>query len=179
VKVGEAYPGATVENGQGPQAGAGAPEALPASGTAQQPGSGAAGAARPHEEAEALTAGTETLTAEAEARTAETAGFAAAAPATALPAPGVAAGRSGGWRRRPRSVTMLHPPEPKRHTSVYLYPAEFDMLDDLIYDLRRQHGVRLPKTELLRALLHLAHQMLQDPERVEELLAVCRKVMEE
>ena len=172
MKVGEAYPGATVENGQGPQAGAGAPEALPASGTAQQPGSGAAGAARPHEEAEALTAGTET-------RTAEAAGFAAVAPATAPPAPGAAAGRSGGWRRRPRSVTMLHPPEPKRHTSVYLYPAEFDMLDDLIYDLRRQHGVRLPKTELLRALLHLAHQMLQDPEGVEELLAVCRKVMEE
>ena len=165
MKVGEASPGATVENGQGPQAGAGAPEALPASGTAQQPGSGAAGAARLEEEAETLTA--------------EAAGFAAAAPATALPAPGAAAGRSGGWRRRPRSVTMLHPPEPKRHTSVYLYPAEFDMLDDLIYDLRRQHGVRLPKTELLRALLHLAHQMLQDPERVEELLAVCRKVMEE
>jgi len=165
VKVGEAYPGATVENGQGPQAGAGAPEPLPAPGTVPQPGSGAAGAARPHEEAEALTA--------------EAAGFAAVAPATAPPAPGVAAGRSGGWRRRPRSVTMLHPPEPKRHTSVYLYPAEFDMLDDLIYDLRRQHGVRLPKTELLRALLHLAHQMLQDPEGVEELLAVCRKVMEE
>ena len=67
----------------------------------------------------------------------------------------------------------------KRHTSVYLYPAEFDLLDDMIYTLRRDHGMRIPKTELWRALLHLANGMIADPDRVDELLAACSPVVEE
>ncbi len=66
----------------------------------------------------------------------------------------------------------------KRHTSVYLYPAEFDMLDDMIYELRREHGLRIPKTELWRALLHLAGSMMKDPKRVDDLLAACSSVLE-
>ena len=67
----------------------------------------------------------------------------------------------------------------KRHTSVYLHPSEFDLLDDTIYALRRDHGVRIPKTELWRALLHLAAGMMADPERVDELLAACSLIAEE
>ena len=67
----------------------------------------------------------------------------------------------------------------KRHTSVYLYPSEFDLLDDMIYALRRDHGVRIPKTELWRALLHLAGGLMADPERVDELLAACLAIIEE
>jgi len=67
----------------------------------------------------------------------------------------------------------------KRHTSVYLYPTEFDLLDDMIYLLRREHGVRIPKTELWRALLHMANRLLEDPERVDELLEACGVVLEE
>lgn len=80
---------------------------------------------------------------------------------------------------RPRSVTRLRAKEGKRHTSVYLYPAEFDLLDDMVYDLRRKHGVRIPKTELWRALLHLASTMLADPERVDALLEACISLEEE
>lgn len=69
-------------------------------------------------------------------------------------------------------------PGDKRHTSVYLYPSEFDLLDDTIYALRRDHGMRIPKTELWRALLHLAGGMMADPERVDELLAACSSVLE-
>lgn len=83
-------------------------------------------------------------------------------------------------RGRPRSYSTLRPKEEgKRHTSVYLHPAEFDLLDDMIHDLRRQHGIRIPKTELWRALLHLAGAMLSDPERVDDLLAACSSVLEE
>ena len=87
--------------------------------------------------------------------------------------------RSGG---EPRSYTRIAPPEPvdtKRHTSVYLHATEFEMLDDMIYALRKEHGMRIPKTELWRALLHLASGMLQDPERVDELLVACGGVLEE
>ena len=45
--------------------------------------------------------------------------------------------------------------------------------------LRRDHGVRIPKTELWRALLHLASGMMADPERVDELLAACSVIAEE
>ena len=67
----------------------------------------------------------------------------------------------------------------KRHTSVYLHPSEFDLLDDTIYALRRDHGMRIPKTELWRALLHLAANMVADPDRVDELLTACREISEE
>ena len=67
----------------------------------------------------------------------------------------------------------------KRHTSVYLHASEFDLLDDMIYALRRDHGIRIPKTELWRALLHLAAGMMADPERVDELLAACSAIIEE
>jgi len=90
-----------------------------------------------------------------------------------------ARGRSGG---EPRSYTRIAPPEPvdaKRHTSVYLHATEFEMLDDMIYALRKEHGMRIPKTELWRALLHLASGMLQDPDRVDELLVACGGVLEE
>lgn len=93
-----------------------------------------------------------------------------------------------GVTRKPKAPTDPEPPvaQPagedagdKRHTSVYLYPAEFDLLDDVIYALRRDHGMRIPKTELWRALLHLANGMIADPERVDELLAACSAVLEE
>ncbi len=90
--------------------------------------------------------------------------------------------------RKPEAPTDPEPPVAqvagedagdKRHTSVYLYPAEFDLLDDMIYALRRDHGMRIPKTELWRALLHLANGMIADPERVDELLAACSAIVEE
>lgn len=97
----------------------------------------------------------------------------------------LASGRKPASVRRLKSAT--DEPQPaeaaaaaeKRHTSVYLYPSEFDILDDMIYALRRDHDVRIPKTELWRALLHLAADMMADPERVDELLAACSLIREE
>jgi len=69
-------------------------------------------------------------------------------------------------------------PVAKRHTSVYLYPAEFEMLDDIIYSMRKNHGIRLAKSDLWRALLYIALRMLDDPERADELLRECGDVGE-
>ena len=66
--------------------------------------------------------------------------------------------------------------EPKAHTSVYLYPDEFEMLEELIFRLRREHGVRIKKSDLWRALLHMAMAMLNDSERVSVLLSACKSL---
>lgn len=88
-------------------------------------------------------------------------------------------GRGG----RPRTYTRLEReeerPDEKRHTSVYLYPSEFEMLDDLIYALRKSHGVRVAKTDLWRALLHIASHMAEDATSAQELVDECARVAEE
>ena len=111
--------------------------------------------------------------------------------AGAAPVEETAAKRKPASVRRVKRAPKTPAPEPppvevaadaageKRHTSVYLHASEFDLLDDMIYALRRDHGVRIPKTELWRALLHLASGMMADPERVDELLAACSVIAEE
>jgi hypothetical protein len=83
--------------------------------------------------------------------------------------------------RHPRSYTRLptQVQEEKRHTSVYLYPSEFEMLDDIVYALRKNHAARVAKTELWRALLHIAGRMVEDPGRVEELIRECVRMSDE
>ena len=105
---------------------------------------------------------------------------------SAAPVEETASGRKPASVRRLRSASKGTAVMPsgggageKRHTSVYLYPSEFDMLDDTIYELRREHGMRIPKTELWRALLYLAAGMMADPERVDDLLAACSAIAEE
>ena len=90
---------------------------------------------------------------------------------------GEAATREG---RQPRSYTRLpgRLQEEKRHTSVYLYPSEFELLEDIVYALRKQHGARVAKTELWRALLHIAGRMVEEPERAAELIRECARVSE-
>ncbi len=68
------------------------------------------------------------------------------------------------------------PAEPKRHTSVYLYPSEFELLEEIIFRLRREHGVRIKKSDLWRALLHLGWQFLKDPERAASFASTCAEV---
>lgn len=70
------------------------------------------------------------------------------------------------------------PRPPKRHTSVYMYPAEFELLDDLLYAVRKNHGMRLPKSDFWRGLLYLAGRMLDDPDRADELLEECARAAE-
>lgn len=105
-----------------------------------------------------------------------------AAPEEAPPEP-EAGPEETGRRGRPRTYTRLEReeerPEDKRHTSVYLYPSEFEMLDDLIYELRKSHGMRVAKTDLWRALLHIASRMAEDPDGAGELVNECVRVAEE
>jgi len=89
------------------------------------------------------------------------------------------AGRRGGPRTYTRLEREEERPEDKRHTSVYLYPSEFEMLDDVIYELRKSHGLRVPKTDLWRALLHLASRMAEDPSSAQELVDECARVLGE
>jgi len=86
-------------------------------------------------------------------------------------APPMAHGRPKSYRRRGR--------EGKRHTSVYLYPVEFEMMDDMLYEMRKKHGMRVAKTDFWRALLYTASRMLEDPKRAEEFVAECSRVAEE
>jgi len=67
----------------------------------------------------------------------------------------------------------------KRHTSVYLYPVEFEMMDDMLYEMRKSHGMRVAKTDFWRALLYTASRMLEDPKRAEEFVAECSRVAQE
>jgi hypothetical protein len=69
-------------------------------------------------------------------------------------------------------------PEPKRHTSVYLYPSEFELLEEILFRLRREHKVRIKKSDLWRALLHMAGQMLKNSQQAQELAAACAQVGE-
>lgn len=80
-----------------------------------------------------------------------------------------AAEESAEGERRP-------PPEPKRHTSVYLYPSEFELMEEIIFRLRREHGVRVKKSDLWRALLHLGGRFLKDPEQAGLLADACSQI---
>ncbi len=69
------------------------------------------------------------------------------------------------------------PPEPKRHTSVYLYPSEFELLEEIVFRLRREHGVRVKKSDLWRVLLHMGGEFINDPERAPMLAKACEEVV--
>jgi len=69
------------------------------------------------------------------------------------------------------------PPRRKRHTSVYLTEEEWSLLQDLEYELTRKHQLRgLKRSDLFRAMLHLAHDHLRTPQHAQRLAAEVRRL---
>jgi len=69
------------------------------------------------------------------------------------------------------------PPQRKRHTSIYLTEEEWSLLQDLEYELTRRHHLRgLKRSDLFRAMLHLAHDQLRTPQQGQRLAAEVRRL---